>query len=97
MRGSGDDGVILFSFGSYMRGMKKEQAESFLAAFSRLKQRIVMKYKEEESLPLPENTIVSKWLPQNDILGKFSYVFHRWIVRKRSLYSLFQLLTIETP
>ena len=73
MRGSGDKGVILFSFGSYMRGMKKDQAETLLAAFSRLKQRVVMKYKDEESLTPPKNTLVLKWLPQNDILGKSAW------------------------
>ena len=70
MSGSGDAGVILFSFGSFMRGMKRNQAEALLAAFSRLKQRVVMKYKDEESLTPPKNTLVLKWLPQNDILGK---------------------------
>ena len=74
MRGSGDAGVILFSFGSYVRGMKTNQAETLLAAFSRLKQRVVMKYKDEESLTPPKNTLVLKWLPQNDILGQSAHI-----------------------
>ena len=73
MNGSGDAGVILFSFGSFMRGMKKNQAETLLAAFSRLRQRVVMKYKDEESLTPPKNTLVLKWLPQNDILSKSAW------------------------
>ena len=72
MCGCGEDGVILFSFGSYMNAMKRDQAQSFIAAFSRLKQRVVMKYKDGENLTVPENVLVLKWLPQNDILGKYT-------------------------
>ena len=53
-----------------MRSMKKQQAQIFITAFSRLDQSVVMKYKNGDNLTLPENIYTLKWLPQNDLLGK---------------------------
>lgn len=47
----------------------KEKIETILSALAELPQRFIWKW-EEKSLPGdPKNIYISKWLPQNDILG----------------------------
>ena len=64
------NGVILFTFGSVVKGssMPKERKEAFLSAFASIPQRVIWKY-EEPIDDLPENVMISSWLPQRDILG----------------------------
>jgi glucuronosyltransferase len=65
------DGLILFSLGSIIQGnqMPDSTRKVFLNVFSRLKQRVIWKW-ETESMPnLPPNVRLSKWVPQQDILG----------------------------
>ena len=66
------DGFILFSMGSAMRGdkMPEKKRKIFLNVFSKLKQRVLWKW-ESEKMPeeLPKNVKLSKWLPQQDLLG----------------------------
>ena len=68
-----EDGAIYFSLGSYLQSslMPKEKMKIFFNVFKKLKQRVLWKFEEE----LPEklhNVMVSKWLPQSDILGQHS-------------------------
>jgi glucuronosyltransferase len=65
------DGAILFSFGSNAKSMylPEEKVRALLNVFSKLKQRVVMKW-ESDTLPgKPDNVIISKWLPQDDVLA----------------------------
>lgn len=65
-------GVIYFSMGSILRSkdMSKETVELFIRVFSALKQTVLWKW-ENENLPgKPDNVVIRRWLPQNDILGK---------------------------
>jgi glucuronosyltransferase len=41
----------------------------FLSVFGRLKQRVIWKWETEEMEDLPPNVKLSKWLPQQDVLG----------------------------
>jgi glucuronosyltransferase len=51
--------------------LSKRQA--LLEAFSKLKQRVLWKW-ETDSLPgQPSKVMPGKWLPQSDVLGKFSF------------------------
>lgn len=70
VNGSADDGVILVSFGSVLRGatIPDHVRQIFLAVFSRLPQRILWKW-ENQSQPMPANIKLSSWLPQQDLLG----------------------------
>lgn len=63
-------GVVLFSLGSLLQSSQLPQTkiQLFLKAFSRLKQRVIWKY-EDESLEVPPNVLIKKWLPQSDILA----------------------------
>ena len=66
------DGVIYFSLGSnlQMSDMATDNKfEAFLSVFKDLKQRVLWKW--EKDFPLkPDNVKISKWFPQQDILGK---------------------------
>ncbi|XP_037050885.1 UDP-glucosyltransferase 2-like [Bradysia coprophila] len=67
----GKDGFILFSMGSALQGvdMPENYRKLFLGAFSKLKQRVIWKWETEEMDDLPPNVKLSKWLPQQDVLG----------------------------
>ena len=98
---SGDDGVILVSFGSVLKAsnMAPEhkkilgdystyQSVSYIIfkyekiifkissyliylvdVFARLKQQVIWKWETEEMEGKPDNVLLSKWLPQQDILA----------------------------
>jgi len=65
------EGVILVSFGSSITpsSMGEEKRKAFIEAFRQLKQRIIWKWDEDASHDTPDNVLISKWLPQNDILA----------------------------
>lgn len=70
-----EHGVILFSLGSTLKSSNLPEArvQLFLKAFSKLKQRVIWKY-EDESLEVPPNVLIKKWLPQSDILAHSNVV-----------------------
>lgn len=57
--------------GSAIRGhtMPEEKRMMFLNVFSKLKQQVLWKWETETMPGLPKNVKLSKWLPQQDILG----------------------------
>lgn len=65
------DGVILVSFGTNYKSsdQTEEIRKIFLRTFSKLKQRIIWKFEVDSIQNLPENVMIRKWLPQNDILA----------------------------
>ncbi|XP_046962642.1 UDP-glucosyltransferase 2-like [Vanessa cardui] len=68
---SGDDGVILFSFGSHIKtkSLPKYKEQNFVNALSKLKQRVIWKYEDsDEEGSLAGNILRVKWLPQYDLL-----------------------------
>eukprot|EP00058_Branchiostoma_floridae_P017218 XP_002602706.1 hypothetical protein BRAFLDRAFT_210309 [Branchiostoma floridae] len=69
VKSSGDDGVIVVSFGSFVETMSAERREVFAAAFARLRQKVVWRYVGEKPIGLGNNTKLMGWLPQNDLLG----------------------------
>ncbi|XP_053649663.1 UDP-glycosyltransferase UGT5 isoform X3 [Cherax quadricarinatus] len=68
--GAGSSGVIYFSLGSVTRSssMPVQYRDIFIGAFRRLPQRVIWKY-EEDLENVPDNVMISKWLPQQDILA----------------------------
>jgi glucuronosyltransferase len=65
------DGAILFSLGSNAKSsfLSDDTIRTLLKVFGKIKQRVIMKW-ETDSLPgKPENVLISKWLPQDDILA----------------------------
>ena len=65
-----EHGVILVSFGSVITASKmpEEKRIMMLEVFSRLKQRVIWKW-EEDMTGLPDNVMVSAWLPQTSLLA----------------------------
>lgn len=57
--------------GSALRGsdMPENYRKMFLNVFSKLKQRVIWKWETEQMDDLPANVRLSKWLPQQDVLG----------------------------
>ncbi|XP_066259822.1 UDP-glycosyltransferase UGT5-like isoform X2 [Euwallacea similis] len=65
-----NEGVIYFSLGSHVKSkdMAPERKQMFLNIFGRLKEKVIWKF--EEDLPnKPENVLIQKWCPQQDILA----------------------------
>lgn len=65
------EGVVYFSLGSNVKSINiPENVRTILIdTFAELPYKVLWKF-ENESLPnLPENVIIKKWLPQQDILG----------------------------
>lgn len=65
-----EHGAIFFSLGSNIKStdIDANKVNALLNVFGKLKQRVLWKWDTELS-DIPENIIVSKWLPQNDILA----------------------------
>ncbi|KAK8724718.1 hypothetical protein OTU49_011233 [Cherax quadricarinatus] len=68
--GAGSTGVIYFNLGSVAQGnsMPVQYRELFLRVFARLPQRVIWKY-EGELDNVPDNVMITDWLPQQDILA----------------------------
>lgn len=66
------NGIIVFSLGTNVRSDKLDQKtrEALLDAFGKLKETVFWKF-ESDIEGLPKNVIVRKFLPQNDMLGRY--------------------------
>eukprot|EP00058_Branchiostoma_floridae_P018053 XP_002603542.1 hypothetical protein BRAFLDRAFT_220053 [Branchiostoma floridae] len=69
VQSSGDDGVIVVSFGSMVKTMSTERLEVFASSFARLRQKVVWRYVGEKPTGLGNNTRLLALLPQNDLLA----------------------------
>ena len=49
--------------------MGEKQRKMFLNTFSKLKQKVLWKWETEKMDDLPKNVKLSKWVPQQDVLG----------------------------
>lgn len=64
-------GIIYFSLGSTMQGtiLSNSTRNGLLTAFAKLKQKVLWKW-EDPNLPgKPDNVLISKWFPQEDVLA----------------------------
>ncbi|XP_078612951.1 UDP-glucuronosyltransferase 2B4-like isoform X2 [Branchiostoma floridae x Branchiostoma japonicum] len=69
VQSSGDDGVVLVTFGSMIAAMPAELADMLAAAFARLPQKVVWRYAGTPPPSLGSNTKTMEWVPQNDLLA----------------------------
>lgn len=69
---SSRDGVIFFSLGSNLKSssLGKTLVKELLESLGKLKQKVVWKFENEEIQNIPHNVMISKWFPQNDVLGE---------------------------
>lgn len=71
--GSGEHGIIYISFGSSIRSKFPDYiTQAIVRVLRRLPQRILWKWNEDIS-DLPSNVMMSKWFPQQDVLGISSF------------------------
>lgn len=71
INGAGDVGFIFFSMGSSVKAsnMPEILRQMLLRVFRQLPQRVLWKWEGEEMSDLPENVMLGRWLPQQDLLG----------------------------
>ncbi|KAK3872032.1 hypothetical protein Pcinc_022865 [Petrolisthes cinctipes] len=69
--GSGQAGFIYFSLGSLVKpaDMPEKYRSVLVEVFGSLQQRVLWKWHQDTMEALPPNVRLSKWLPQQDILG----------------------------
>lgn len=68
------DGLIYVSWGSMIRAetLPENKRNAFIAALGSFKQQVLWKW-ENDTLPnRPKNVIIRKWMPQREILCKFT-------------------------
>ena len=66
---SSKHGLILFSFGSFADYLPDYVINKFVNAFKMLKETVIWKFNGHVNFPIPENVILRRWIPQNDLLG----------------------------
>lgn len=69
MQSSGEHGVVVMSLGTFVSALSQEVTEAIAAAFAQLPQKVVWRFVGEKPSSLGNNTLLVKWLPQNDLLG----------------------------
>ncbi|XP_041635695.1 UDP glucuronosyltransferase 5 family, polypeptide G1 [Cheilinus undulatus] len=69
MQSSGEHGVVVMSLGTLVSALSRDVTEAIAAAFAQLPQKVVWKFLGEKPSSLGNNTLLVKWLPQNDLLG----------------------------
>lgn len=73
------DGVILMSMGSLLKGssVPENTKENFLAAFRKIRQKVIFKYEDEEGLyDKPDNVKILNWVPQKELLCKLYFILN---------------------
>ncbi|XP_060480223.2 UDP-glucuronosyltransferase 1A3 isoform X1 [Panthera onca] len=66
---SGEHGIVVFSLGSMISEIPKEKAMEIADALGKIPQTVLWRYTGTPPPNLAKNTILVKWLPQNDLLG----------------------------
>ncbi|KAG9261594.1 UDP-glucuronosyltransferase 2C1-like [Astyanax mexicanus] len=69
VQSSGDDGIVVFTLGSFIRNMTKERSNMIASALGQIPQKVLWKYSGEKPDTLAPNTRIYDWIPQNDLLG----------------------------
>ena len=69
VEGSGDAGVVVVSFGTFIRKVPDAAVDKLARALARLPQRVVWKLADKTVKDPGPNLRVRDWIPQNDLLG----------------------------
>lgn len=70
MQTSGDDGVVLFTLGTYIKRTNRRIDKMLADTFGKLPCKVLWKHSDARDLQIPSNVRVEPWLPLNDLLGK---------------------------
>ncbi|XP_048200449.1 UDP-glucuronosyltransferase 1A7 isoform X7 [Perognathus longimembris pacificus] len=66
---SGEHGIVVFSLGSMVAEIPEKKAMAIAEALGQIPQTVLWRYTGRRPSNLANNTILVKWLPQNDLLG----------------------------
>ncbi|KAM8919363.1 UDP-glucuronosyltransferase 1A9-like isoform 2-T2 [Lycaon pictus] len=66
---SGEHGIVVFSLGSMVSDIPEKKAMEIADALGKIPQTVLWRYTGTPPPNLSKNTILVKWLPQNDLLG----------------------------
>ncbi|XP_063044174.1 UDP-glucuronosyltransferase 2B13-like [Engraulis encrasicolus] len=69
VQSSGEHGVIIMSLGTFVTDIPSDFADSIASAFAELPQKVIWRHVGERPSTLGNNTLLLKWMPQNDLLG----------------------------
>lgn len=69
VQSSGDHGVVVMSLGTLIKGLPSDITSEIAAAFAQLPQKVIWRHPGERPKNLGNNTLIVKWMPQNDLLG----------------------------
>ncbi|KAF7659643.1 hypothetical protein LDENG_00295200 [Lucifuga dentata] len=69
VQSSGEHSVIIMSLGTMISELPADVTNEIAAAFARLPQKVIWRYKGERPATLGNNTLLVDWMPQNDLLG----------------------------
>ncbi|XP_039468426.1 UDP-glucuronosyltransferase 2C1-like isoform X2 [Oreochromis aureus] len=69
VQSSGEHGFILMSLGTFVTELPADITNEIAAAFAKLPQKVIWKYKGDRPDALGNNTLLVDWMPQNDLLG----------------------------
>ncbi|XP_007941901.1 UDP-glucuronosyltransferase 1A1-like [Orycteropus afer afer] len=66
---SGEHGIVIFSLGSMVSEIPEKKAMEIADALGKIPQTVLWRYTGNRPSNLAKNTVLVKWLPQNDLLG----------------------------
>ncbi|XP_075862179.1 UDP-glucuronosyltransferase 1A8 isoform X7 [Microcebus murinus] len=69
IKASGEHGIVVFSLGSMVSEIPEKKAMDIADALGKIPQTVLWRYTGTRPSNLANNTILVKWLPQNDLLG----------------------------
>ncbi|XP_061077344.1 UDP-glucuronosyltransferase 2A1-like [Conger conger] len=69
VQSSGEHGIIIMSLGTLVGHLPHDIAVEIAAAFAQLPQKIIWRHTGKRPETLGNNTLLVKWMPQNDLLG----------------------------
>ncbi|XP_076128799.1 UDP-glucuronosyltransferase 2B13-like [Alosa pseudoharengus] len=69
VQSSGEHGVIIMSLGTLVGELPSDLTEEIAAAFAELPQKVIWRHFGKIPSTLGNNTLLVKWIPQNDLLG----------------------------
>lgn len=69
VQSSGEHGVIIMSLGTFVNELPADLTNYIAATFAKLPQKVIWRYNGARPATLGNNTLIVKWMPQNDLLG----------------------------
>ncbi|TWW67477.1 UDP-glucuronosyltransferase 2A1 [Takifugu flavidus] len=69
VQSSGEHGVIVMSLGTFIAELPQDLADQIAAAFAKMPQKVIWRYKGAKPATLGNNTLLVDWMPQIDLLG----------------------------